>query len=59
MVRSGHAMARAQVVLDAREQLRSHFGIGHGAVGGAGAWQAEKIHQRAEFVAGGLWVQPA
>src|SRR3989338_4990467 len=47
----GHAVARAQVVLDALQQLGRHFGVGQRAVGAAGARQLEPVHQAAQFVA--------
>jgi len=52
------AVARAQVVLHAGQQGGSHFGIGQRPVGLACAWQAMKVHQLAQFVAGRLRVQP-
>ena len=59
MVRLLYTPAFAQVVLDLAQQRCGHFCIGECAVGAAGAGQVVVVHQRAQLVAGGLWVQTA
>jgi hypothetical protein len=52
MVRFGHVVALAQVVLNLVQQLDGHLRIGQRAVSRTGALQVMKVHQGAELVVG-------
>ncbi len=59
MVSLGQAVVRVELSEHMVQQPGSHFGIGQRAVGATGCGQAQMLCQGAQFVVGGLWVQPA